>query len=191
MLYHPLRKTLTEVRSALDRFHGHTGPDFLEPVSPELQVLLNGIESTKVGIRAYLEFLHATCTATPNDHVFGPVMHINDVHLAASITVPFALTPDSTVPTESYGPVEFLKEKLCVLLCAIKIYVHWKQYTNGKQPTKWQGFESVIPAEQFSDFMLLDSTTPYLGRLFQNIVESNDMAKTGVEFYLGATVDTL
>jgi hypothetical protein len=191
MLYHPLRKTLTRIQTALDNFSGHTGPDFLETASPELQALLDGIDSTQSRISAYLDFMPVTCDAAPDDGDFGPVLHVEDMRLAASITVPFASTLDSTIPTESYGPVDFLAEKLTVLLGAIKIYSGWKQYTVGEQTTKWRGFERLIPTTTLSDVDLLNTEMQYLGKLFKNIAESASIAQRGVEFYLGQNADTV
>ncbi len=117
MLYHPVRKTLTQIQVAFENFYSHTGPDFLEAASPELQALLDDLELAHSNTETYLEFMPARCpAASGDDDEFGPVLHVDDMHLAASITVPFALTLDSTIPTGSYDPVDFLAEKVAVLL---------------------------------------------------------------------------
>ncbi|MCA9117249.1 MAG: hypothetical protein KDA79_19400 [Planctomycetaceae bacterium] len=51
MLYHPLRRTMIGIQTALENFAGHTGPDFLETAPPELKTLLDSLELTLHGLR--------------------------------------------------------------------------------------------------------------------------------------------
>ena len=115
-------------------FDGHTGPEFLEEPSPEHAALIELRDRTRARMRELLRFFPEEPPGGfgENGPDFGPVVHPDDVRVAASVQLPLALSLDDDFPTESYGPVGLLREKCALLASAIEVYAGWRAYTSGE-----------------------------------------------------------
>ena len=192
MLYTPFRKVLRRYARAARAFGDHTLPDFLEEPSPEHAAQLELQDATRQRVRVLRRHFPEVPPGGfgENGPDFGPVLHSDDMRVAASVLLPLALSLGDGFPTESYGPVGFLREKCQVLAAAIEVYAGWRSYTVGPSRTKWQGFPPQVPAETFPDSELMPEGR-YLARLFANVASSVARCRQAVEFQLGGSADGL
>jgi hypothetical protein len=193
VLYTRFRKVLRRYASAARAFDGHTGPEFLEEPSPEHAALMELRDTTQERMRELLRFFPEVPPGGfgKDDPDFGPVIHPDDMRVAASVQLPLALALGADFPTESYGPVAFLREKCVLLASAIEVYAGWRAYSVGEYRTKWQGFPSQVPARAFADLVLASPEERHLARLFANVASSAARCREAVEFQLGCSVDEL
>lgn len=193
MLYTPFRKVLRRYANAARAFDGHTGPEFLEEPTPEHAALLELRDTTQARMRALLHYFPEEPPGGfgENGPEFGPVVHPDDVRVAAFVQLPLALSLGDDFPTESYGPVAFLREKCVLLASAIEVYAGWRAYTVGESRTKWQGFPPQIPAGSFPGLSFVAPDGRHLARLFANVAASATRCREAVEFQLGGSAEDL
>lgn len=193
MLYTPFRKALRRYARAARAFGGHTLPEFLVEPDPDHAALLELEDATRRRVRV----LRRRFPETPpggfgeNGPDFGPVLHPDDMRVAVSVLLPLALTLTESFPTESYGPVSFLREKCEVLTATIEVYAGWRAYSVGPARTRWQGFPPQAPAGAIPELQLVSSEARHLATLLANISSSASRCRQAVEFQLGESFEGL
>lgn len=193
MLYTPFRKVLRRYARAARAFGDHTLPDFLVEPPPLHAAQLELEDATRRRVRA----LRRNFPEVPpggfgeNGPDYGPVLHPDDMRVAASVLLPLALSLGDAFPTESYGPVTFLREKCEVITATIEVYAGWRAYSVGQSRTKWRGFSPQVPAGAFPGLELVSPEARHLARLFANVSSCSGRCRQAVEFQLGESAEGL
>ena len=183
MLYTPFRKGLRRYARAARALAGHTVPDFLEGPSPAHAAMSGLLDTTRGRMRDLLRHIPEVPPGGlgENGPEFGPVVHPDDMQVAASVQLPLALALDADFPDESYAPAACLREKCVILASAIEVYAGWRAYTVGECRTRWQGFPRQVPAGAFAGMAPATFEEGHLSRLFANLTASASLCRRAVE----------
>jgi hypothetical protein len=193
VLYTPFREVLRRYARAARAFAGHTLPDHLEVPSPPHAAMLELEAGTRYRVRELLRHFPEVPPGGfgESDPAFGPVVHPDDMRVTASVLLPLALALGDDFPTESYGPIGFLREKCVLLTSAIEVSAGWRAYTVGKYPTRWRGFPAQVPPGVPAGVVLVSPEELHLARLFDNLTASAARCRQAVGFQSGCSADTL
>jgi hypothetical protein len=193
VVYTRFRQVLRRYAHTARAFDGHAAPDFLEEPPSRHAALIELLDATRRRMRGLLRhFPKVPPGGFGEDGAeFGPVVHADDLRVAASVQLPLALALGDDFPTESYGPVALLREKCVLLTSTIEVYAGWRAYKLGQYRTKWNGFPRQIPPEAVPGLTLVSPKDRHLARLFANVTASAASCRRAVESQLGRSADVI